>query len=386
MKIAFIGQKGIPVSFGGVEYHVDQLSQKLVKNGDEVFTYVRDWYTERTLKNYKGVNLIHVPTLKTKHLDASLHSFLCSLHIIFLHVDIVHYHGIGPSFFSILPRLFGKKIVTTVHRLDWATEKWGKVAKACLKAGEFVSSKISHRIIAVSEEIKNHFREKHRKECILIPNGVSPPSIRQPDVIRKKYGLSGKDFILFMGRLVPEKRVDWLIKAFKELKPLSSTNELSLKLVIAGGTSASDAYVDKLKVLSQEVPDVIFTGYVSGVEKEELLSNALFFVLPSYLEGFPIVLLEARSYGLCVLASDISPHKEAIHEDFDGVLFKAFDVSDFKRKMKLLVDHPFKAMKMGQNALQTTKRSLSWEEVMKRTRTVYESVYSTASKFNANDG
>lgn len=386
MRIAFIGQKGIPVSFGGVEYHVDQLSQKLVKKGDEVFTYVRDWYTEKTLKSYRGVNLIHVPTIRTKHLDASLHSFLCSLHVVFKRVDIVHYHGIGPSFFSILPRLFGKKTVTTVHRLDWATEKWGKLAKACLKAGEFVSSKISHRIIAVSEEIKRHFQDKYRRECILIPNGVSPPSIRQPDVIRKRHGLRGKDFILFMGRLVPEKRVDWLIKAFKELKPPSSTDEPGLKLVIAGGTSASDAYVATLKMQCQEDPDVIFTGYVSGVEKQELLSNALFFVLPSYLEGFPIVLLEAKSYGLCVLASDISPHKEAIHEDFDGLLFKAFNVADFMSKMQMLVDHPSEAERLGQNALRTTERALSWGEVMKRTRKVYESLYSSASQIHTNDG
>jgi glycosyltransferase involved in cell wall biosynthesis len=189
-----------------------------------------------------------------------------------------------------------------------------------------------------------------------------------------------------MGRLVPEKRVDWLIKVFTELKPLSLTNEMRLKLVIAGGTSASDAYVDKLRVLSQEASEVIFTGYVSGREKEELLSNALFFVLPSYLEGFPIVLLEARSYGLCVLASDISPHKKAIREDFDGVHFKSSDVSDFKRKMKLLVDHPSEVRKMGQNALRTTERSLSWEEVMKRTREVYESIHSTASKIKTNNG
>ncbi len=374
MKIAFIGQKGIPVRFGGVEYHVDQLSQELVKRGDEVFVYVRNWYTKKTLHKYKGVNLIHIPTVKTKHLDASLHSFLCSLHVIFKNVDIVHYHGIGPSFFSILPRLFGKRIITTVHRLDWATEKWGKVAKACLKAGELVSSKTSHCIIAVSEEIKIHFREQYATDCILIPNGVTPAKIKPPDSIRKKYSLSGKDFILFMGRLVPEKRADWLIKAFIELSPLSALKKSRLKLVIAGGTSASDDYVAMLRNKSREDPDVIFTGYVSGREKEELLSNAFFFVLPSYLEGFPIVLLEAKSYGLCVLASDISPHKEAIHEGLDGLFFRAFDILDLKRKMKWLAEHPDEASKMGLHALQSTKNSLSWEKVMQRTRKLYERV------------
>jgi len=232
MKFAFIGQKGIPSSFGGVECHVDQVSRGLVRQGYGSVVYVRNWYTEKKLKNYEGVSLIHIPTIKTKHLDASVHIFLSSLHAVFKRSDIIHYHGIGPSFFSIIPRLFGKKILTTVHRLDWATEKWGKLAKICLKVGEYVSIKIPHQTIVVSEEMKCYFKDKYNKEVIHIPNGVELSELSPIKLIKEKYNLMGRDYILFMGRLVPEKRVDWLIKSFLSLE-MSSPAVKDIKLVIA---------------------------------------------------------------------------------------------------------------------------------------------------------
>jgi len=232
MKFAFIGQKGIPSSFGGVECHVDQVSRGLVRQGYGSVVYVRNWYTEKKLKNYEGVSLIHIPTIKTKHLDASVHSFLSSLHAVFKRSDIIHYHGIGPSFFSIIPRLFGKKILTTVHRLDWATEKWGKLAKFFLKVGEYVSIKIPHQTIVVSEEMKCYFKDKYNKEVIHIPNGVELSELSPIKLIKEKYNLMGRDYILFMGRLVPEKRVDWLIKSFLSLE-MSSPAVKDIKLVIA---------------------------------------------------------------------------------------------------------------------------------------------------------
>jgi len=323
MRIVFIGQKGIPATFGGIEYHVDNLSQGLAERGHDVCVYVRSWYTDKSLKRHNGVRLIHVPTIKTKHLDASLHSLLSSLHALTLKADIVHYHAVGPTFFSPIPLVLGNTIVATVHRLDWDSEKWNPGAKAFLKAGERVSARFAHRTIVVSGELKAHFQRKYRKEAELIPNGVDLPAWRAADIIREKYGLEEKNYILFLGRLVPEKRADWLIRSFLSLKRSSHPQFRRIKLVIAGGSSATDSYVHELRRLGAGDPDIVFTGYVYGDEKNELLSNALFFVLPSYLEGFPIVLLEAKSHGLCVLASDILPHREAIKEGKDGIFFHA---------------------------------------------------------------
>jgi glycosyltransferase involved in cell wall biosynthesis len=371
MRIVFIGQKGIPATFGGIEYHVDNLSQGLAERGHDVFVYVRSWYTDKGLKRHNGVRLVHIPTIKTKHLDASLHSLLSSLHSLTLKADIVHYHALGPTFFSPIPLAMRNTIITTVHRLDWDSEKWNAGAKAFLKAGERVSARFAHRIIVVSGELKDYFQQTYGKEVELIPNGVDLPVSRPADIIRDKYGLGDKNYILFLGRLVPEKRVDWLIRSFLSLKRSSHPKFQRVKLVIAGGSSATDSYVHELRHLSGGDPDVVFTGYVHGEEKDELLSNALFFVLPSYLEGFPIVLLEAKSHGLCVLASDILPHREAIKDGKDGIFFHAGQHSDLTRKLQDLVEHPEKAFGMGNTAKREILKHLSWDDVVDQTLDVY---------------
>jgi glycosyltransferase involved in cell wall biosynthesis len=362
MKIAFIGQKGIPATFGGVEYHVDRLSRELAALGQEVTVYVRNWYTEKTLKSYRGVKLVHVPTIEGKHTDASVHSFLCSVHSLFMPFDIIHYHGIGPSFFSLIPKLSRRKIVCTIHRLDWNTEKWGKVAKTLLKIGEYISVKIPDRTIVVSDDLRQYVRDKYAQDSIHIPHGIDLSRVKRPELIKKKYGLKGNDYILFMGRLAPEKRIDWLIKAFLLVKNKSDRAK-NIKLVIAGGPSATSGYEKQLEKMALNEMDIIFTGNVGGIEKEELMSNALLFVLPSYLEGFPIVLLEAKTYGLCILASDIPPHQEAINDGIDGMLFKSKDLFDFCKKLQFLIENPQKTEIMEKNSLTEVSRRKSWSEI-----------------------
>jgi len=195
MRIAFIGQKGIPVTFGGVEYHVDRLSKELAGLGHDVTVYVRNWYTDKDMTSYEGVRLRHLPTIKRKHLDASIHSFLCSIDSLFRMYDIIHYHGIGPSFFSIIPRLFGKNVISTIHRLDWKTNKWGRIAKMFLKWGEFISAKIPQRTFVVSQDLLQHIKDKYERETIHIPHGIDLPKHRAPDLIKKKFGLKGDDYI-----------------------------------------------------------------------------------------------------------------------------------------------------------------------------------------------
>lgn len=373
MKIAFIGQKGVPATFGGVEYHVDRLSRRLAARGHQVSVYVRPWYTDRRLKNYGGVRLVSVPTLKTKRLDASLHSLLSSLLCLVKGAEIIHYQGIGPSFFSPIPRLFCKKVVSTIHRLDWATEKWGRGAKFFLKAGEWFSVHVAHRTIVVSKDIQKSIRQAHRRQTVLIPNGIETPRPRPLRILQQKYGLSSGQYVLYMGRLVPEKRPDLLIRAFSEMQRTSDSVR-HLRLVIAGGSSGTDDYALRLRGSAGRASQVIFTGYVWGEEKEELLSHALLFVLPSYLEGFPIAILEAKSYGLCCLASDIAAHKEVIHHGRDGCLFRSEDAEDLRASLASLIEHPEEIRRLGRNALEDVRKRPSWDEVAERTLAVYEEI------------
>jgi glycosyltransferase involved in cell wall biosynthesis len=370
MRIAFIGQKGIPVTFGGVEYHVDRLSKELAEVGYDVTVYVRKWYTKKNVTSYEGVKLRHMPTIKGKHLDASIHSFICSIDCLFRKYDIIHYHGIGPSFFSIIPRLFGKNVVSTIHRLDWETDKWGRIAKAFLKFGELISARIPQKTLVVSQDLKQYIKNKYNRETIHIPHGIDLPKHRKPELIRKKFGLKGNDYILFMGRLTPEKRVDWLISSFQALSIALALD--NIRLVVAGGSSATLDYVRKLKEMSNNDPRIIFTGYVTGIEKEELLGNALIFSLPSHLEGFPIVILEAKSYGICCLVSDIPPHREAINSGIDGLLFDSEDAADLTSKLQSLIRDPELAKKMGKNAYQTIKKRPDWREAAEKLIKVYQ--------------
>ncbi len=373
MKIAFIGQKGIPATYGGIEHHVDRLSRGLAASGHDVSVYVRNWYTNKKLDNYQGVRLVHIPTIKSKHLDASIHSLLCSVHALFQNYDIIHYHGIGPAFFSLIPKLFGKNIVVTVHRLDWDIEKWGTIAKSLLKLGEYISIQIPQRTVVVSDHLKQYFQSKYAKDTIYIHHGTEFPGLKTPRLILEKYDLKEKDYVLFMGRLTSEKRVDWLIRAFQDLikNPAAPKH---LKLVIAGGSSATHEYVKKLQNMSKNDNRIIFTGYVTGREKEELLSNAIVFSLPSRLEGYPIVILEAKSYGLCCLASDIPPHREAIEHGIDGFLFKHEDLSDLTSKLIHLINNSELTEKMGKAAREKSKMTPLWSVTVEESLRLYKSL------------
>jgi len=373
MRIVFIGQKGIPATFGGIEYHVEELSRGLAARGHEVRVYVRSWYTDRRKKFADGVRLIHLPTIRSKHLDASVHSLLGSLHSLFSGADIVHYHAIGPAFFSWIPRLFGKKVVCTVHRKDWQAEKWKPAARAFLRLSERASILFPHRTIVVSRTLQDYFREKYGKDTVHIPHGGFKIAPREASLIKTKYGLRGEDYILFLGRLVPEKRVDLLIRAYRELKRTSPKIQ-GIRLIIAGGSSASDSYVASLKKLSAKEPGIHFVGFVSGVEKEELLTNALVFVLPSSLEGFPIALLEAKSSGLFCLVSDISPHREAVREGREGLYFRAGDFSDLARKLLSAVEDRDRLSLMKRKARDESRKPVLWAEACALTERVYQEV------------
>jgi glycosyltransferase involved in cell wall biosynthesis len=324
-KIAFIGVKGIPANFkgvGGIEIRVENLAKQLVKLGFPVSVFVRNWATTPALLNYEGIKLIHLPTINTKHADAGIHSALASIYVCFSNHNVICYEAIGPAFFCFLPKLFGKKIITTIHCLDWQRDKWGRMAKIFLKLGEKIALKLSSKVVVVSAELQDYY-EKKGYATELIPSAIQMGERHKAQLIKNKYGFKGNDYILYLGRFVPEKRIEWLIKAYKKLSP-------KYKLVLVGGSSHSQVYVEKLKKLAVRHPKIIFTGYLFGQEKEELISNCRLFVQPSKLEGSSISVIEAIQYKRPILAADIASNKELINDE--RFLFKSDSYADFYRR------------------------------------------------------
>ncbi len=372
MKIAFIGQKGIPATFGGVEQHVHELARRLTGRGHEVSVYVRDWYTPREIRQYDRIRLVHAPTVPTKHFDALAHSLTSSVHSVFQNYELVHYHAIGPTFFSWIPAIFQKKVVSTIHRLDWQSGKWGMAGRSFLKFTERTALYIPNATIVVSDHLRQYFEAKYRRRVSYIPNGVCFSEAAPPQTIATKYGLRGKDYILFLGRFVPEKKVDLLIEVFKAVK--GDPGDSDLKLVLAGGSSASDEYAANLARQAEGRRDVVFTGYVTGREKAELFSNALLFVLPSYLEGHPIALLEAMSYGVPCLVSDISPHSEVIAHGVNGFLFRTNDSDHMAAQLKtVLQSSPSCLDTIVQEGKKYVREHFDWETVVDRVEEIYRS-------------
>lgn len=299
MRIAFIGQKGFPASWGGVEVHVDALARRLAERGHEVVAYVRRWYSPKSAENH-AVHTIALPTVRTKHLDAALHSGLAAFHSALARgreVDIVHFHAIGPALFTPIPRLAGISVVTTVHGKDYQRAKWGPIARASLRAGEQIALRASHRVIAVSRQLADDYR--HRGvDAVYIPNGVEitpPPAAGAFD---------HRPFVLSLGRWVPEKRVVELVSAF-------AARDRGFELIVAGDADDGE-YRRQVRAAAGSSGRVRFVGMVGGEAKAELLAQASGFVTHSELEGLPIALLEAVAAGLPVAASDIPPHREVL--------------------------------------------------------------------------
>ena len=370
MRIAFIGIKGLPGTFSGVETHVHELGTRLIARGHDVTAYVRSHYTPKDVHEDEGIKLIHRPTIPTKHLDASVHSFTSALHTIGRDYDIVHFHCIGPAAFAPLARLSKSKIVTTVHRFDYESGKWGQFAKMSLKIAERIALKSSHGSIAVAPFISAHYAEQGYS-VKYIPNGVPlPESDLGSDSIRP-LGLQPNEYYLFLGRLVPEKQPDWSIRAF-----IDACKSSGRKLVITGGSSATDSYVDSLNTLAATSGGrVQLTGPIYGQQKEELLANCRAFLLPSRLEGLPITLLEAMSHGRPCLVGDIPPHCDVIAEGENGFLHDHTDIGSLCERFGALDNMDASALaEVGRRARDTVKTNYDWEDVIDSVEEVYDRV------------
>lgn len=335
LRIAMIGQKGMPATYGGIERHVEEVASRLAARGHEVTVYCRQSYGSVPLDEYRGVRLRQVRTVASKHLDAIVHATTSTLVAMRHRPDIVHYHGLGPGLVAPLPRYLSRaRVVLTVHGLDNQRAKWGLAARAVLGVGYWLSGRVPDERVAVSRGLAAHYAERFGRAARYIPNGVVAPKVLPARQIRARFGLSPNKYLLLVGRLVPEKAADLLIRAFRQL-------DTEWRLAVVGGSSYTDDFVARLRAEAAGDPRVVFTGFVYGDLLAELYSNAAVFVQPSRLEGLPLTLLEAASYGLPVVASDIPPHQEVLLADGPGRrLFADGDERDLLRALRQVLADP----------------------------------------------
>ncbi|MDD3049334.1 MAG: glycosyltransferase family 4 protein [Bacilli bacterium] len=382
MKVAMIGHKRVPSREGGVEIVVEELSTRMAKQGIQVDIYNRSGHNvagskydknNKSFKTYKGCRIFTIPTFQNKKLNAVVYSLIATVRALFGHYDVIHFHAEGPCSMIWLPHFFGIRTVATIHGLDWQRSKWGGFATKYLKFGEKMAAKYADEIIVLSKSAKQYFEDIYSRDTVYIPNGVNKPEIKKTQIITEKYSLMKDDYILFLARLVPEKGLDYLLEAFEKL-------DTDKKLVIAGGSSHTNDYVEKIKekVDSINTNDerVFMTGFVQGRELNELYSNAYLYVLPSDVEGMPISLLEAMSYGNCCLVSDIDENTEVINDNLNGfdkhgVTFKKSNVDNLYKKLGELLMNKDEVHSYKNNSQEYVLNKYSWDKVVKATEKLY---------------
>jgi len=370
MRIAMFGHKRVPSREGGVEIVVEELSTRMAAQGHQVSCYNRRGHhvsgaqfdTEKT-GTFKGVRICDVWTVDRKGLAAMTSSLSAAFRTAFSKADVVHIHAEGPAFMCWLPKLFGKRVIVTVHGLDWQRGKWKHgFASKYIHAGEWMAVRCADEIIVLSRNVQNYFRETYGRETVWIPNGVSRPEpISAGDTLRE-LGVEKDGYILFLGRLVPEKGIHYLIDAFKKVKT-------DKRLVIAGGTSGTDDYIRQLKEQAQDNERILFTGFIQGRTLEALYSNAYVYVLPSDVEGMPLSLLEAMSYGNCCLVSDIPECTEVVEEN--AAVFKAGNADDLRSQLQSLCDDPARVERYRENAGDFIIEKYNWDDVARKTLELY---------------
>ena len=367
LNIAMFGHKRIPSREGGIEVVVEALSTRMAALGHRVTCYNRGGhhvsgseFDSAASDTFNGVRLKKVWTIDKRGLAAMTASVSAALRAAFGRYDVVHVHAEGPAFMCWLLKLFRKKVVVTVHGLDWARAKWSKFASWYIRSGEKNAVRFADHIIVLSRSVQNYFRDTYGRETVFIPNGVTRPERRAPMEIKSRWGLEKDGYVLFLGRLVPEKGVHYLLEAWKKIPT-------GLKLVIAGGSSDTMDYMNELKAMAGD--DVIFTGFQQGAVLEELYSNACVYVLPSDLEGMPLSLLEAMSYGNCCLVSSIEECARVVEDH--ACVFEKGNVDDLRDKLRELIEHPDEVARYKADASDYILNKYSWDDVVMRTLDLY---------------
>ncbi len=361
MKIAMLGLKGIPYP-QGIENFTEEIGWRLVRRGHQVIVYARGYVDVG--EEYRGMRIVKLPSFRSKYLEALSHTFLSALDVLGRDVDIVQFNALGPITLAWIPKLRRIRTIGYVHGLDWKRAKWGWLSREYLRWGELASILLPDRTIVISRILKEYFEKKYQKRVYYIPTGVNSYSSRSLDKIRK-FGLVKDNYLLFLGRLVPEKGCHYLIQAFNAIKT-------KMKLVIAGGQSHSDRYVSSLKKMAGE--NVIFVGYVKDEVLEELYGNCYLYVHPSDVEGLAHSLLQAMSFGCCIVCSDI-PENTTIVSDY-AYTFKRGDSENLGEVLEELIEHPAKVRTRKGVAIDYVRREFSWDSIVDRLEELYRDMLS----------
>lgn len=361
LRIAMLGHKRVPSREGGVEIVVGQLAMRMVELGHSVTCLNRAG--KAVDGELPGVSTKIVPCINKKGLAAMTASVTGAIVAAFGPYDVVHFHAEGPCAMLWLPKLLGKRCVATIHGLDHRRAKWGKLASTYILLGEKCAVRFADEVIVLSEGVQRYFRDTYGRETVLIPNGVEHPEIRSACEITRRFGLEKDDYILYLGRLVPEKGISYLIDAFQNV----NTHK---KLVIAGGSSDTDDFAAQLQQNAKGDDRIRFVGFVQGQLLEELYSNAYCYVLPSDLEGMPLSLLEAMSYGNCCVTSDIE-ECTGVMED-RGLTFPKGDAGALGQLLQRLCDTPELVSGYRSTAADFVVQKYNWDDVTQRTLELYQ--------------
>lgn len=367
LRVAMFGQKRLSQE-GGIEIVVKELCTRMARDGCQVTCYNRSGHHvsgaeyDRKME-YEGICQKSVPTIERKGLAAVSSSAFAALYSALGKYDVVHIHAEGPAFFAWLPKLFGKRVVVTIHGIDWQREKWkAGFGSKFIRQGEKNAVRYADEIIVLSKGVQDYFRKTYGRKTCFIPNGVNRPELREPEQIADKFNLSKDSYILFLGRLVPEKGIRYLIEAFKQVKT-------DKKLVIAGGSSDTDSFTRELKDLAKDDDRIIFTGFVQGNLLDELYSNSYIYTLPSDLEGMPLSLLEAMSYGNCCLVSDIPECAEVVEDK--ALIFQKSNVEDLREKLQDACEHPENVTRLKKEAADFVCKKYDWDDVVEKIQKLY---------------
>jgi glycosyltransferase involved in cell wall biosynthesis len=358
LRIAFIGGRGVISKYSGIETYYEEVGKWLVEMGHEVTVYCRSYFTP-ALEEHNGMRLVRFPTIRSKHLETFVHTLFSTIHAVTQRYDTVHYHALGPALFSFLPRLVGTKTAVTVQGLDWRRKKWGRLASSVLHLGEKASARFPNGTMVVSQALQRYYREAYGIEARYVPNGGL---LRERTEARQilKWDLEPGKYVLFLGRFSPEKGCHLLIEAFEQI-------ETDVKLVMAGASSYCDAYSRELRTHASERIRIL--DWVSGEVLDELLTNAMIFVLPSDLEGLSLALLDAMGAGLCVLTSDVPENREVV--DGAGFTFERGNTADLAERMKFLIANPGLREAAGRTARKRIEEKYQWQKIATDIEKVY---------------
>ena len=361
LRVAFIGGRGVVSKYSGIETYYEEVGKRLANMGHEVTLYCRCHFTP-PIRSLNKMRLVRLPTIRTKHLETLVHTFLSTVHVMFSDCEIVHYHALGAALFSWLPRLVGKKTIVTVQGLDWRRKKWSWIASGVLRLGEHAAIRFPTSTIVVSQTLREHYLSQRSSQSCYVPNGTLI-RYRSESSRLKQWGIESGKYVLYLGRLSPEKNCDLLIEAYENLNP-------AVKLVLAGGSSHSDSYVRGLRRHQNEKLKIF--DWVSGEALDELLTNACLFVLPSDLEGLSLALLDAMGAGVCVLASDIPENREVV--DGVGYTFKNGDLMALERMLKLLIGNAGLRETAALKARERIQNYYLWPQIASQIEDIYMDV------------